>query len=566
MAQGLIEFPGITRIQSGSFNYTRGVSPSRATLTIAPQGGLDAEVGTLIISFAGLGGASEGIHFRDCRIDENSYRRNRQGAIWQLSILDRRWKWTRRGGGGFISGRYNRRKPDGTLVASSEKKPQELATLLLDKMDEKDYDVADLPDDPRPLVDWDYDLPAEALAELCDLLGYSVILDYDNKVKIRQNGVGSVLPDGGVMEHSLTITLPAAPEHLRIVTAPIKFQGDFLLDAVGQDVDGSVQKINDLSYKPEGGWGHSDPPYETDVLTNHGKQAQGLAQRTVFRWYRIDAPFVVPFFGTVNTLDQVLPLLPHQVQTKLDNGVEKRWPPLVYGKWFEALDAKFGNTVLGTTPYDERETDDPDPQLYPYAYTIDVTRGIVKFSQAVFSNLMPSKKEVNRVEAIMRLRIAVNVRWRDDWSQARATFQWPVEDGLERTLDRVYLHEEFGIEYWPRYTADFTQAVEHSNFETVKVEARHYFDAAVREYKIEVPITAKYAGIWKIPLDGAIQHVQFSVGLKGATTRASHSTEMVDIVVPYKRRRVLEVASQEFVTPKERQRLRAMAGTATGDW
>src|SRR3990172_4122534 len=103
--QGLASFPGINQIVSASIDFVHGISPSRAQITLAPQPNFIGAGGTFSMTFADVA-----LHWPDCRIDSNSLQRNERGEVWQLQILDRRWKWV---GLGKISGRYNVRKPDG---------------------------------------------------------------------------------------------------------------------------------------------------------------------------------------------------------------------------------------------------------------------------------------------------------------------------------------------------------------------------------------------------------------------------------------------------------------------
>jgi hypothetical protein len=96
---GLLSFPGIDQVLSWSFTLSHGISPSAALVEIAPQFGLPAEVGPIVISFGDIA-----LEFADCVLDSANVRRNQSGMIVSLSILDRRWRWRY----GQISGRYNR--------------------------------------------------------------------------------------------------------------------------------------------------------------------------------------------------------------------------------------------------------------------------------------------------------------------------------------------------------------------------------------------------------------------------------------------------------------------------
>jgi hypothetical protein len=155
-----------------------------------------------------------------------------------------------------------------------------LATLLLDAMGETSYDVADLPTDPRPKVEWDYENPAAALASLCDELGFKVVLQLDGTVALRQAGFGAALPSGPQMSISTEIDPPERPDKITVITGRSRFQADVKLKAVGLDTDGKIKPINDLSYKPAAGWVLGDITEFLDLAT---KEISEMAKRSVFR-------------------------------------------------------------------------------------------------------------------------------------------------------------------------------------------------------------------------------------------------------------------------------------------
>jgi hypothetical protein len=180
-------------------NLTHGTSPSVARLSLVPQATLPSEFGTLTLSFG-----SVSLELPGCRLDYGSVQRTTTGEISQVSILDRRWRWRF----GQISGTYNIRRDDASLeqgqagAISSERTPQQLATLCLEAMAESQFDVSDLPNDARPTVEWDREVPAQALAALCDQLGTQVVLQLDNRVALRRVGQGAELPPIDALQRS----------------------------------------------------------------------------------------------------------------------------------------------------------------------------------------------------------------------------------------------------------------------------------------------------------------------------------------------------------------------------
>src|SRR5260221_14636343 len=84
---GLLSFPGVDQVLSWSFTLSHGITPSAALVEIAPQFGLPAEMGTMIISFG-----DEAFEFTDCVLDSAAVRRDESGVVVSLTILDRTWR------------------------------------------------------------------------------------------------------------------------------------------------------------------------------------------------------------------------------------------------------------------------------------------------------------------------------------------------------------------------------------------------------------------------------------------------------------------------------------------
>src|ERR1051326_9104851 len=153
---GVMSFPGIQQIESGSFTLSHGISPSIATLEILPQEPPIAAGGTLLIAMVGAGIE---IAFPSCKIQSASMQYNASGLVFRLAIEDRRWAWKF----GEIYGEYNQRLPDGSIDPATAVTPQNLATLCLIAMGESSFDVSQLPNDTYPQVKWEGDVPARAL-------------------------------------------------------------------------------------------------------------------------------------------------------------------------------------------------------------------------------------------------------------------------------------------------------------------------------------------------------------------------------------------------------------------
>ncbi len=318
-------FPGINQIVSLSLTFSHGITPSVFTLVIAPQEDFEGIAGNLVV-FDGVATRT----FYDCKVDRHTFEYNEQGQIWRLQLLDRRWKWR----WGAISGYYNARNDDNTVKQvppGNQQSPQQLATLCLKAMGESGFDVGQLPNTALPTVEWDGDLPAEALAQICDDLGCRVVLTLANKVKLCPVGVGAQLPeDDLVIDDSLTIDPLEQPDKMAVLCGRDRFQVDLQLEAVGLNNDNTIQPVDSLLYKPANGWGAENPDFFLGVAEKFRQRAKD----TVWKWYRIVTPCVVPDFGQVITLDQLCPIEDQQVATVTLGGIVSNKAAQVYGSFY----------------------------------------------------------------------------------------------------------------------------------------------------------------------------------------------------------------------------------------
>jgi len=541
--QGIATFPGVDQILSATISLTHGITPAVASLEIAPQAHFTAEGGTLRFLFA-----DTVLEFPDCKVDYFSLERDSRGLVWRFMIFDRRWQWMF----GKISGRYNLRNPDGTIRRaganhSTEKTPQELAKLCIDAgalglSSDLDWDIGDMPDEARPEVEWDATPPMAALADLCDQVGARVILGLDNVLYIRRVGVGAELPiDGTVLQNSLTINPPEKPEKIAIACGPTWYQGDFVLEAVGIDDDldengnpkHTILPIDDLTYKPSGGWEIEDPLTFANTLagrnTETGRRQQALAKQSVWRMYRIvypiDAQYLPPvppdaagdfkWFGEFTG---------EQVETWEVDGVKQQRPAQIYGDYYEAKDG-YNNNVF-------------DEWLDERPFSFDPKKGIVTFSEQTYFNYQqPASGDaapavVIPKPAVLYLRTSFKA-YRSDTGQWERAFipegGRKISGNLTPTL--YVHHDEIHLNYIDAQV---------QNLETVTAECDHYLDAIEKQYNTPYPQTVTYAGLRAIQLDGAIQQVTYRVGQSGATTTASRNTEQLEITPSYKERRLME--------------------------
>ena len=541
--QGLVKFPGVQQAVSATVSVAHGISPSVFTLEIAPQRDFAAEGGTLELQFG-----SVKIAFPDCKVNRHAFQRTLAGEIWQLNIFDRRWKWSY----GRISGLYNLRHDDGTIKEGTEKTPRELAELCLRAAGEEEFDTGDMPDDVRPEVQWDFHVPMEALANLCDLLGCRIVLQLDNKVAVRKAGEGSALPAGGVMDDSLTIDPPEKPDKIAVVCGPDWLQWDFLLEPVGEETDGTLVPVDELSYKPADGWSEIDLPFYLDIDSDEDWEK---AKATVFRIYRIKLPVSIKFPGgrkiTLSSLDQILPIDVLQNDTYIEDGERRNKPAIVYGKWYMGGDDVFCNSTSTVTPVQN----DYDKQIYKRPFAIDTARGLVVFAEDVYANSEAGVASEKMVLEVATLRLRTRCHYRASLSSG-----WDrharerVLDGRFDTQTKYIRHDELAIEYSPAFPTFFTDIATMDNEADVTAACDHYLDAAEREYQVTLPQSRRYVGLRNdVDLDGAIQQMVFQVGTGGgASTIVSRNDEKVRFTTAYRTRREREKLRAFFREPPPR--------------
>lgn len=567
--QAVIDFPGVEFVQSCSVTLAHGTTPGVFRLTIAPQQKLIKAGGTLSLSFGGVK-----FKFEDCRIDSASITRNQGGYIVSLAILDRRWKWR------FptISGAYNVRRGDEDIIngdganprakaiENSERTPQQLAKLCLEAMEEKKFDVGDIPNKARPEVDWDHTNAAQALASLCDQLGCRVVLQLDGKVAIRKAGQGEQAPDGPIMDQQAAIDPPERPDAIKVIGGRIRYQVDLLLEAVGRERDGSLKPINQLSYAPAGGWSIV-PEMDVDPAN---EELTKLVETTIRRLYRITldpkaaaalgvvfpgggiVP-LVPGFGELDSLDQILPLESEQVETYFLNDRARNRPAVVYGVWYDGSDSSpLGNSsaklqpLTGQPPDPRKPTEGVanwDRTIVTVPWTLDAAAGMVEFSEAVYRKTGNDFDDFG--DAALILRTAVSVRE----SSTRAWQRYEREQKLGgkkfNTAAQEIKRPEIVQTIVPSWSNQFRLTGTTDNLKKVDKEADHYLDAAAAQFETKDPSTTTYAGWLAINPDGALQSITWTLDQSGAKTILQRNQDLGSpTVLPFRQLRALEQQRQ----------------------
>ena len=516
--QGLVSFPGVQHIQGAQFTLSHGIGPSVCTLQMLPQIGLPALNGTLQFSFG-----ETTISFPNCRADQAALSSGQSGDVWTLRVLDRRWKWKF----GVISGHYNLRTKSGALRGETEKSPQELAALLLDAMDEAGYDVSALPDDSRPGINWSHATPALELSSLCQKFGCIITLGVDNIVRVCRLGIGALLPDNGLQTNGgYSVDVAERPSAMRVIGGPTRFQAKIELEPVGRDVDGSIQPVEDLSYRPATGW-ESEAPGVFGGMTD--PEERELAQETVYRLYRIKLPIEIPEYEAVDSIERIV-LEVVQVETWTDrtDNVKKSKPPEVKGDFY---DEEIYTRVLGK----QVKTD----------FQIDQRLGVIHFDEPVVDRDESGDQKAKFSD--LKLTAAFSLCGETTREPHRYTRQRSVSGTSTATPVRVIQRSEIVQTVVVDYDAsgDPSGTTDNITSDQLDEQADYYLDAAEAEYAADEAGDLTYAGLLAISPDGALQQISWKVGLSGATTQISRNSEHSLIVPPYRRRLEKEAVQRE---------------------
>lgn len=564
-------YPGITQVLAVSANMSHGITPTGFTLTIVPQPSNQIiDIGTLTLEYN-----NQTLAFPNCRVDQASFSFDGGGNIIGLTILDRRWRWAF----GRVSGEYNVRREDGTIdkieggdpefaVEDSERTPAELAEVLLQAAGEIIAPDAlnALPTEPRPYVNWDAANPMSELANLCDMFACRVVLCLDNLVRIFKVNVGADLPTEGLISYGANFDYFDSPDQVSLVTAPIRWQHDFELEAVGLDTDGSIKPIDDLSYKPSTDWDSAD--IYSGYLSIPEETGLSLAHKTVFRWYRVKVPFTLPGYGLIKHLSQIVLLGAQVFKTQVD-GVTTTRDAMVYGVWYTERDFDAGNsrsemTYLPDSVVDALPDDDERVNMIVGSgFSIDADRAIVKFSEQLYQI---DETFALTEPATLRLRTTCYVRNVITRGLERASTNAIIRN-VPNPVTLDLRHDEIQPHRWARYNDDFEPTDIQNNDAELFGEADYYLTEAVQRFQaVKVPQDGLYAG-WRfdIELDGAIQSITWSVssqGDAGPTTRIERAQDTGGRSgIPYQLRRQYQrqaeaqrkVALAEFKTKETRE-------------
>lgn len=502
------------------------------------------------------------------------------GVVYNVMLHDRRWKWAYK----QISGAYNTRDALGRIKKFSRVSVHRLAELCLEAMGEEDgsWDITDLPnpdpeppgeteDDiasPLPQVDWELMPPAEALSQLAEHFGCRLVYQpIKDRVVIAKAGDGADLPEGSYTPSiARSRTSIAKPEILRFVGAPVAFTVALALEAVGEDLDGSIRPINDLSYKPSDGWGKAAAPHFAGVRIakewrEKGKtlnDVRALANKCIYRWYRITTQPVHGDTFEVPSLDQYkdsvgdafevvdieqIVLLDRIIGAFRDE--RKRLyvdAPRVYGKHWSGLETGNGTSAKPVEA----------------GFTIDSERRLVIFNATIYKNNITDVSGIRTIvweweteeeaHSIMQthdhgelhpaeLKLLTSIHLLDQVTiqPLRYTRDRNFANGVPGTV-QIVRRDDVQFANWVDYDpATWKIRKERDNFKEADKAAGHYLDA-FDDFEDRVAEGRTYPRLMLTDPDGAIQSVTWRCAGAVSTT-INRNDEKIRWMLPYAVRR-----------------------------
>jgi len=523
MTTPLVTYPGIDQIKSAYYTKTLGPFPSTALVRFIPQTTSPAANGNLVFTENGVTRQLTNAHVDFSSLEVS----NRNGHMQSVRIDDRRtwWKFT------TITGVYNERRGDGSIITATEKTPRELAVLLLQAMGESVYDVSALPNstDDRPFVNWDCANPSIELWKLCRDRGCDINLTWGNAVHVVLIGSGSTLPDGNAQTVSFGLDVGEWPQTLR-VCGDLLFQAKIKLIPYGSEEDGELRKIEDLSYAPDsmdtwGGWELQDP---TDPLYNSSNEnLKSIAKQYIWRLYKIDTfadeTLDVPGYQAIGDIEQILPIGDKLLQT-FENSLDSKvynLPAYVEGIWAQEVEnetdgtSSIVNTAAGTR--------------YPKSFQIYNETGFILFNEPLVKySDTTGEQEPADLYLVTSFRVRDTsthnfVKYVRDLTLNGGTGTYPiVREDLRRTIVAQYQDADpTALEAEPDHVVD--------NLADINTAADAILSNTLPEFQSYPSENRRYAGIQAIDTDGAIRQVTISVDGggdgRGANTSAARNSE-----------------------------------------
>lgn len=564
-------FGGIENATTMTFALTHGASPSRGVIVFFPQRDIP-HGGDLTI----YDNTSPIIRMRDCKLFRLNGDGGNGGVTYRAAILDRRWRWSHQ----HISGHYNPRRQDGTIQEFptwERKSARRIVEDIFEILNEP-IDASLVPDDDYPEFVFDDEYIPPVLDSVLEQYGLRLAWNADDTPSIVRLGTGAELPPNRIGAATLSQGIDAhlSPDRIGVVGGQMRFESIWECEPVGVETDGSIKRVDELSYRPDAGWDRTDP-YRIQNIADHGDRH--YASMGLFRMYRVVRSVensMLRFFGNGSSALAPSGAMPDDVKHLTLRHMNFE-PHLI--DYRSVLDA-YGQTIsepapaecyvyshyqgdiirkarghkwrtFYTAPFAGQSTADIEDSAPPFTFSLDGSRGIVHFSspQFIANETSPYKNRFAKVY----LRCVCTLM-RDDMTPLRYRKFYDLKPVNGGSGDLAIRDDSI----WPYYKTE-ASLPEHdvstdenadrpkftgvnSNTTTVDDEATQRIFAKASEF-VPRPVSAmgRYWDILPISTDGAIHQVEWHIDVRsGFETTVSRNSEVVTWVEPYNTKRMRE--------------------------
>lgn len=483
----------------------------------------------------------ERVTLRNCRLKRMQISGGQRGRYRECSFEDRRWAWQ--------------------LPLFFYRKVQswkEALIAMLTQLQEFNADLSMVPNlQTLVFIEADGEPVVQQLEKLLDEAGLMATLDWQDRLKIYKVGVGRSLPnDQRVMDLTQAYEPRIIPQVLQVLSAPINFAVDLKLEAVAQEANGEIVKLDDASYNPNGK-GSKDGFANVDIsrFGTIAEASRQLAKRSVWKMYRVTVDagtggenFVIkkptksPIpDGVFNWIPTITPMLPIGERRWVPNNTtaEKgsNVPASVVGFFYDEKNGNQNNDIsfntdtvikywhFSSTPQDSAIV----KNICHTSFHLDQEKGLVVFNDPVFLIKRAGNATAAKTRIPAQLILRTSIQLNDFYgAKVRQFFTQPlfhpnVAKGLIKTIVANDLIYRAGV-----------------GFETIEsefVEAAKFFAAQeTNQYGLGDSASQPSKGFrFDVAVDGKVSSVQLERADNGeATTNIDWQTEMPTERLTYK--------------------------------
>ncbi|HUU99201.1 MAG TPA: hypothetical protein VM487_26000, partial [Phycisphaerae bacterium] len=369
-----------------------------------------------------------------------------------------------------------------------------------------------------PEVRWEWATPAEALQELCDLGGLviwpevvsSVPADLEaGRFRIMPLSTVKALPG---LEANYRAARSSSPPNL--VPGKIIIVGDRTvnqittqeLEPVGEELDGTIKPLVELSYGPEllsaetilpgYTWGKELVGADFANIKQANPQEAELAKKCAFRWWRLTPPW------DLTDPDLILSRIVDSAYDEEGNLRPRK--PYLTGMWCEKKDGVYRNVF---------HSEDPNNHI-PVEPTIDGF--LVKLPEPLFFGMFDTGDPTFPHDVAEPGAFALTFAY--ELPPDPASYYQYVHNVAGGTTDD---------EKYVRVPGLCLQQIEgeDQNADDLDAIAEQLAEAEAATYESSTPEGYTYVGIYMINPDGATRRVQYRVGTADAGTDVEKNFE-----------------------------------------